>query len=70
MKVKTSFKYQNNMIERYHFNMKLKKAAGTEITTIYRAEYTAMRETIARQKLEIEALEFRIKSLMHGACRK
>jgi len=34
---------------------------------INRAEYQALRDTIARKKLEIEALEFRIKTLLGEA---
>ncbi len=50
--------------------MKVRKAVCGEIITLYRAEYTALRETITRQKLEIEALEFRIKTLTYGTFRK
>ena len=50
--------------------MKVKKTGGAEIIMLYRAEYTALRETITRQKLEIEALEFRIKSLMGNTIRR
>ena len=45
-------------------NQGAKVKGGAEIITLYRAEFTAMKDTIARQKLEIAALEFRIKTLM------
>ena len=48
----------------------MKKNSGAEIITLYRAEYDAMKATIMRLKMEIQALEFRVKSLMSGAGKK